>query len=479
MNTVGQAGYAPPNATPQMAEAPTEAATMMRPDGDAGSTMVEGDSNAATETPKKARKSGIKLYEEFKRADKDGNNKLSAAEVEMSEQALKKYDSDGDGVLCKKEHRAMFHQQNSFAALDSNKDGSLSQDEMAKLRRMDSRKYDADGDGKVSQSEFIQARRAELKANKRANIAERMETMDGERKARLVEKFDKDGDGQVSMSEMMQGRREAREKKQANEDKKAFERLKTGGEGITLAQDENKKFKSYDADGNGTVSAVEFSTGRQADRAAFRDNWMVGKMDKALEERLAKPMAGANAGEAVNVGSLKDLTYDKALDIIKAQGGELPKPGKPTVLAIRTDNAGTRQWEDHFVVLKAGGEMQVFSGTTRPHFTTPSGGWNPEMLAPGNYELTPRWKDHKWNNAFIVNDENGNMNVRTIRDRNGDGRYSADEMKQLSSSNEIRLHPGSGGSPSSAGCLNVKDYDAFIRYLGGTEVRFDLTLING
>jgi hypothetical protein len=147
------------------------------------------------------------------------------------------------------------------------------------------------------------------------------------------------------------------------------------------------------------------------------------------------------------------------------------------VLAIRTNNAGTRAWEDHFVVLKPNGEMKSFAATTRPHFTTPSGQWNPVMLLPGNYELTPRWKDHKWNNAFIINSESGSSSVKVARDSNRDGKFSSSELARPGSSTLIRLHPGVSGAPSSAGCLNVKDYDAFIRYIGGTEVRFGLTLI--
>jgi peptidoglycan hydrolase-like protein with peptidoglycan-binding domain len=194
-------------------------------------------------------------------------------------------------------------------------------------------------------------------------------------------------------------------------------------------------------------------------------------------ERPERPTAPERPA-SVSVGNLRELTWDKAADIVRANGGKVCPNGQPTVLAVRTRNAGTRQYEDAFVVLKPDGKMKTFSATTRPHFTHDTGGWTPGMLVPGNYELTPRWRDGKFNNdAFIVGTKNG-MTVQIARDRNGDGRYSDSEIANAVGSSEIRLHRGNAhGSPSSAGCLNVADYDGFLKFLGGRDMRFNLTLV--
>jgi len=201
-------------------------------------------------------------------------------------------------------------------------------------------------------------------------------------------------------------------------------------------------------------------------------------------ERLGIDAAGrplpAKTSAPVEVGNLKDLTWEKATAMIRAQGGELFANGQPTVLAIRTENDGTKAYEDVFVVLKPDGQMKAFAASTRPGFTTPSGGWNPEMVLPGNYTITPRWRDGKFNDdAFIVGSSSKNMTVPTAVDRNGDGVYSASEMASPSHSNEIRLHRGNASTTSSAGCFNVQDYDAFLAFLGGRDVSFNLTLVEG
>ena len=100
------------------------------------------------------------------------------------------------------------------------------------------------------------------------------------------------------------------------------------------------------------------------------------------------------------------------------------------------------------------------------------------MVVPGNYSLTPRWRDGKYNNdAFIVGNTSGGMTVRTAADSNGDGVYSQSEIANTHTSSEIRLHRGNANSTSSAGCFNVQDYDAFLAYLGGRDVSFNLTLV--
>jgi len=192
------------------------------------------------------------------------------------------------------------------------------------------------------------------------------------------------------------------------------------------------------------------------------------------------PVKGPIRTEAVSVGDLKDLTWDKAAAVIQAHGGKVCPNGQPTVLAVRTRNTGTAQYEDAFVVLRPDGKMKVFDASTRPTSTTSaSGSWTPTMVLPGNYELWPRWRDGNFNNdAFIIGKSGNNMSVEAALDRNGDGRYSKAELARPIQDNEIRLHRGSSsGTASSAGCFNVKDYDGFLKFLGGRDTRFNMTLV--
>jgi len=177
----------------------------------------------------------------------------------------------------------------------------------------------------------------------------------------------------------------------------------------------------------------------------------------------------------VDVGNIRNLTWEKAADIIRARGGQVNPGGRPTVLAVRTANGGTSGYNDFFVVLKPGGEMKVFEATTRP---TRLGAYGQAMVLPGNYELTPRWRDGKFSNdAFILRNADGGMTVDVARDANGDGRYSERELEAGYTSDLIRLHRGGQNSTASSGCFNVQDYDAFLRYVGGRDVKFNLTLV--
>lgn len=179
---------------------------------------------------------------------------------------------------------------------------------------------------------------------------------------------------------------------------------------------------------------------------------------------------GQNLPEGVN-----GISYAKACQMVKDAGGQLNPEGKPTVLAIRSKNTTARNYEDAFVVLKPDGTMEKFSANTRPS----KAGQDKAMLKPGEYQITPRWKDGKFHNdGFIVGSTRKNMNVGVARDRNGDGQYSDNELNGNASSSTIRLHRGNNnGTTSSAGCLNVKDYDSFLGSVGGSQASFNLVLV--
>lgn len=169
------------------------------------------------------------------------------------------------------------------------------------------------------------------------------------------------------------------------------------------------------------------------------------------------------------------LTFAKAAELVKKGGGEVNPGGKPTVLALRSKTSASATYQDTFVVLKPDGTLQHFSANTRP--TT--AGNDKAMLKPGAYDISPRWRDGKFNNdAFLVKAKGGSMTVGVGRDSNGDGQYSEQEMNANTTSSQIRLHRGKGDRTSSSGCLNVKDYDGFLQAVGGRDASFNLVLVN-
>lgn len=192
----------------------------------------------------------------------------------------------------------------------------------------------------------------------------------------------------------------------------------------------------------------------------------------------ATAASGASPGSGVSAelpDGVKGLTFAKAADLVKKGGGEVNPGGRPTVLALRSKTAASATYQDTFVVLKPDGTLQPFSANTRPT----SSGQDRAMLKPGAYEISPRWRDGKYNNdAFLVKSKSGSMTVGVGRDSNGDGVYSNSEMNGNTSSSQIRLHRGQGDRTSSTGCLNVRDYDGFLKSVGGLDASFNLVLVN-
>jgi hypothetical protein len=172
--------------------------------------------------------------------------------------------------------------------------------------------------------------------------------------------------------------------------------------------------------------------------------------------------------------NINNISYSQACDMVKKSGGQLNPDGKPTVLAIRSDNTTSRSYQDAFLVLKPDGTMEKFSANTRPS----KAGQDKAMLKNGEYDIKPRWQDGKWRDAFVVGSSKNNARVDVARDRNGDGQYSDSELNGNASSDTIRLHRGNNnGTTSSAGCLNVKDYDGFLDAVGGRKAEFNLVLV--
>lgn len=418
--------------------------------------------------------------EEHKALDKDGDGKVTAGDMGLDEKAFGKLDANRDGKLSKEEYRADFHQRNSFQALDADGDGQLSAAEMQKLERFTSTGYDRDRNGSVDAEEFQAGRRAEMLAARRERIEERLAGLEGDDLKKKVERYDADGDGKVTADEVLAGRRAARDQARTGQAEQTFAAM-AGDQGSFEVAD-HQRYGVYDQDGDGKVTAREFQAGQAADWETLRqDRYLDGARNPEERRRLGVDAAGqavpGRNAAPVDVGDLRNLTFAQATALVKQQGGELFKNGQPTVLALRTENRGTTGYDDWFVVLKPNGEMKAFAATTRPGFTTPGGGWDPGMVVPGNYDLWPRPRDGKFNDDAFILGKSGGMSVPTAKDRNADGRYSQDEIADTVGDDCIRLHRGNATTTSSAGCFNVQDYDAFLAFLGGRDMRFNMTLV--
>jgi predicted chitinase/Ca2+-binding EF-hand superfamily protein len=152
-------------------------------------------------------------------------------------------------------------QRNNFSTLDLNRDGTLSSEELSRMERFDQRSYDSNRDGRVSPEEFLQSRRKEVLAHKRAGIAADIQA-GSERAAKWRERFDANGDGAVTPEEVLAGRRAQRETKRTARSEQRFQAL--SGQ-ATLKTSEHKDLQSYDRDQNGTITRTEFLDGQKND----------------------------------------------------------------------------------------------------------------------------------------------------------------------------------------------------------------------
>lgn len=243
----------------------------------------------------------------------------------------------------------------------------------------------------------------------------------------------------------------------------------------TLTQAAVKRFER--AQGYRLVDGVAGDTVQRVVAKQYRKLQGPGSTEQRpnpVEQRVPRqPDSPRETGRITLPGGIGSLTFEKAAALVRQNGGKLNPGGKPTVLALRTGSTATSSYRDVYVVLRPGGKMSVFQGSTRPTGTR-SG---MAMLEPGNYSLSPRWRDGKFNNdAFLVKTANGGMHVGVDRDVNGDGTWSNAERARNDGSSEIRLHRGGATRTSSAGCLNVRNYDAFLRAVGGRDASFNLSL---
>lgn len=364
----------------------------------------------------------------------------------------------------------------TFRAFDRNGDGAVTG---AEVRRTSI--ADTNADGTVSQGEFLQARKAEARDARDTRVEQMIAGLSGGTLQKKLDKFDADKNGKLTVGEVLDGRRETRTEQRTEHTNLMYASL-SGKNGISVK--DHSAYAAYDANSDGSVSKKEFRTGQTGDWNTVRDSRLLnGKLGADTRQRLGLNALGkmrdASAYSTLDVGNLKNLSYDRVCDLIKAQGGKLFENGQPSILAVRTDNAGTVNYEDKFIVVKPNGQMRSFAGTTRPTVTYDNNGFSPDMVVTGNYKISPRPADGKWSDAFYIERQNGDMAVPTAKDRNGDGRYSASEIANPVLDDEIRLHPGNATTTSSAGCFNVQDYSDFLQFIGGHGHAYNMTLVNG
>ncbi len=245
------------------------------------------------------------------------------------------------------------------------------------------------------------------------------------------------------------------------------------GWGADLAPD-----GTYDADTTAAVEAFQVANHLHPD----------GKVGVATAAALVSGRAAPlGAGGFDFAQDIQEMTFAQATQLAREHGSRLFKRADFTILALRTGNRAVKAFQDHFLVLHANGDMRVFAGSTRPDFSSPSGAYTPTMLLPGNYLLSPRhWEREStpfWKDAYMVKQLDGTQAVPAAVNQNKNGGYDDvyddSEQRHPMMDEDIRLHRGTPyGTPGSAGCLTVRDFDAFVKYLGGCNTPFELCLVD-
>jgi Ca2+-binding EF-hand superfamily protein len=227
----------------------------------------------------------VKLFAE---ADKDGDGKVSEAEVRaVAEARFKEADKSGDGQLDEQERTEMFEAHRAARAGDGNVPprmmgrGRGPGEGMGSMARMD-----ADGDGKVSSAEFVDGHVALFKKVEETGagvvsleeIGSHAKGMraggrggpgkggPGGPKMNVDKRFadlDKDGDGKVTKAEAEAGHKAKFEQIDANKDGvvdaaeiAAYQAANKAGAGR-----KSPRVLRMDADGDGKVTVAEFGAG--------------------------------------------------------------------------------------------------------------------------------------------------------------------------------------------------------------------------
>ncbi len=253
-------------------------------------------------------KGELTLEQRFKQADKDGNGKLSPAEV-GSEEFFKKNDKDGDGFLSFAELKAGFAEQNTtgekkpltpeqeFKQADTDGDGKLSPAEFPKPELF--KQMDTNADGFVSWDEAkahlakTAGTAAEMNAEKRLKLYDR----NGDGKLgpdellspETFKRLDTNGDGFVSLDEL-----------------RALDKKPDEGKGVTGEAALEQHFKLADKDGDGRLSPAEYPNPEQfAKLDTNKDGFIsLAEVIAAAQEK-PKPPAPPTKGTTIGILTAK------------------------------------------------------------------------------------------------------------------------------------------------------------------------------
>jgi hypothetical protein len=158
--------------------------------------------------------------------------------------------------------------------------------------------------------------------------------------------------------------------------------------------------------------------------------------------------------------------WDHYAAIVRKNGGQVCADGKPTVLGIRGmdvngnrhESTNNRKYDDTFVVLTPDHKVLELRGATHAGQTTTSLVDHVGRINPGNYVARPNG-DHNGMPSLHVTTQGGSGNIPGVRDRNDDGRYSADEKSRSRQRGDtlsaILFHVGFENSPKSIGCQTL------------------------
>lgn len=214
-----------------------------------------------------------RLAAAFQALDADRDGTLSDQEL-LAKGAAKfaSRDMNGDGKVTKRESKL------SFKLLDADQDGQASPAQSDRLAG-----YDADGDGNISREEFENGQLADRREARKAIRDHAYEHLDQDGDGSLsreeasdLARYDADQDGIVTRAEFKDGMR-ADWRAQVDERVDArFSRADADGDG-KLKGAEAGRFDRYDLNRDGRVSKLEFESGQESDRLARTERSILGE----------------------------------------------------------------------------------------------------------------------------------------------------------------------------------------------------------
>ena len=180
---------------------------------------------------KKLREAAVGLEEAESGAGKGSEESFREFEESNFEESFRKFDKDGNGVIDRKELRAMIH----HLYQQGGRTRKPSDTEIAHFMKM----ADIDGDGKIDYEEFVLFMKKLEAAGKRKSDAEEEELFKESNFKEYFRRFDKDGNGFIDREEF---------------------RAVMKQQGAEVTDKQVAEFmKMADIDGNGKIDYEEFA----------------------------------------------------------------------------------------------------------------------------------------------------------------------------------------------------------------------------